>query len=206
MRTLTLTIVMLLCTWTYAQNEQTTLALIEKANAEINQIESQFTQTKTIAANEKKIKSSGTLYIKDDDKMAMHYHAPATDLLIINGEQFYMIRGKKKNRFNTGKNKAMRSLRNTLLYCVHGKPALLAQENNATLTVNTDNEGYTVILTSQKKTPRGYEKIILNYDAKSKLLTRMQMDEWNGNSTLYEMSRINTNGNIAPKQFEIPQK
>lgn len=206
MRTLTLTIAMLLCAWVYAQDTQTTLALIEKANAGINQIESPFTQTKTIAANGKEIKSNGTLYILEADKMAMHYQAPATDLLIINGEQFYMIRGKKKNRFNTEKNKAMRNLRNTLLYCVHGKPALLAQENNATLTVSTNQNGYTVVLTSQKKTPRGYEKIILNYDAKSKLLTRMQMDEWNGNSTLYEMNGIKTGGNINPQVFDIPEK
>jgi len=62
------------------------------------------------------------------------------------------------------------------------------------------------VLVSTKKTPRGYAKIVLTYDLKSKLLTTMQMDEYNGNSTLYEMSGLKTNGNIDAQVFVIPEK
>ena len=117
-----------------------------------------------------------------------------------------MIRGKKKNNFNTEKNKAMRSLRNTLLYCVHGQPARLAEENNAALSVSKEASGTVITLTSQKKTPRGYEKIVLNYDNKSHLLTRMEMVEWGGNSTLYEMSNLKTNTPISVSVYTIPEK
>lgn len=194
----------MLCTLLRAQDNQAILAQIEKANADIISIEGKFAQTKTIAANGKQIKSDGTLYISDSDKMAMHYNAPSTDLLIINGERFYMIRGKKKNDFNTAKNKAMRSLRNTLLYCVHGKPAQLAEENNANISANKESEGLIVTLTSQKKTARGYKKIILNYDSQSQLLTRMEMIEWGGNSTVYEISGIKTNATFPATVYEIP--
>lgn len=194
----------MLCTLLRAQDNQAILAQIEKANADITSIEGKFAQTKTIAANGKQIKSDGTLYISDSDKMAMHYNAPSNDLLIINGERFYMIRGKKKNDFNTAKNKAMRSLRNTLLYCVHGKPAQLAEENNANISASKESEGLIVTLTSQKKTARGYKKIILNYDSQSQLLTRMEMIEWGGNSTVYEISGIKTNATFPVTVYEIP--
>ncbi len=194
----------MLCTLLRAQDNQAILAQIEKANAAFSTIVGEFAQTKTIAANGKQIKSDGTLYISDSDKMAMHYNAPSTDLLIINGERFYMIRGKKKNDFNTAKNKAMRSLRNTLLYCVHGKPAQLAEENNANISANKESEGLIVTLTSQKKTARGYKKIILNYDSQSQLLTRMEMIEWGGNSTVYEISGIKTNATFPATVYEIP--
>jgi outer membrane lipoprotein-sorting protein len=117
-----------------------------------------------------------------------------------------MIRGKKTNKFNTEKNKPMRSLRNTLLYCVHGKPMLLATENGAEITAEKKANEYEVVLVSTKKTPRGYAKIVLTYDLKSKLLTKMRMDEYNGNSTLYEMNNLKTNGNIDAKVFDIPEK
>ena len=117
-----------------------------------------------------------------------------------------MIRGKKKNRFNTAKNKMMRGLRNTLLYCVHGRPAVLAQENGAEITAVKKANGYEVVLTSTKKTPRGYAKIVLLYDLKTKLLTRMQMDEYNGNSTLYEMNGLKTNQPIDASMYAIPEK
>lgn len=206
-RTITLTIALMLCALAHAQSDnQTTLAQIEKTNADISSIEGKFAQTKKLAANGKEIKSDGTLYISETDKMAMHYNAPSTDLLIINGERFYMIRGKKKNNFNTEKNKAMRSLRNTLLYCVHGQPARLAEENNADISVSKEASGTVITLTSQKKTPRGYEKIVLNYDNKSHLLTRMEMVEWGGNSTLYEMSNLKTNIPINASVYTIPEK
>lgn len=199
-------IALMLCTLMRAQDNQAILTQIEKGNAAITSIEGKFAQTKIIAANGKEIKSEGSIYLSDSDKMAMHYDAPSTDLLIINGNRFYMIRGKKKNNFNTEKNKAMRSLRNTLLYCLHGQPALLAKENNADIAVEQKGRNTIVTLTSQKKTPRGYEKIILHYDTQSSILTHMEMVEWGGNSTIYEMSNLKTNGNIDTVVYTIPEK
>ena len=189
-----------------SQDYQAILTQIEKGNAAITSIEGKFAQTKIIAANGKEIKSEGNIYLSDSDKMAMHYDAPSTDLLIINENHFYMIRGKKKNNFNTEKNKAMRSLRNTLLYCLHGQPALLAKENNAEIAVKQEGTSTIVTLTSQKKTPRGYEKIILHYNTQSHILARMEMVEWGGNSTIYEMSDLKTNGNIDTTVYVIPEK
>ena len=187
-----------------AQNQ--VLADIEQANAAYKTVEGAFTRTQTNAAKGTSDKAEGTLYLSGDDRMAQQYKAPCPDVLIINGDDFYMVRGKKTNKFNTAKNKPMRSLRNTLLYCLHGKPAVLAAENGAAITAEKTAKGYEVVLVSAKKTPRGYAKIVLLYDLKSKLLRSMQMDEYNGNSTLYEMSGVKTNGNVDDKVFDIPEK
>ena len=190
------------CIGLHAQND--ILSEIEKGNAAYNTIQGDFTQTKTLAAKGTKVQSEGMLYISGDHQMAQHYQAPSADVLIINGSDFYMVRGKKKNKFNTAKNKTMRSLRNTLLYCVHGKPAALAAENGAEITAVQKSDGYEVTLVSTKKTARGYAKIVLLYDLKTKLLTRMQMNEYNGNSTLYQMSGLRTNKPIDASVYVIP--
>ena len=190
------------CIGLHAQND--IVSEIEKGNAAYNTIQGDFTQTKTLAAKGTKVQSEGLLYISGDHQMAQHYQAPSTDVLIINGNDFYMVRGKKKNKFNTAKNKTMRSLRNTLLYCVHGKPAALAAENGAEITAVQKSDGYEVTLVSTKKTARGYAKIVLLYDLKTKLLTRMQMNEYNGNSTLYQMSGLRTNQPIDASVYVIP--
>lgn len=182
------------------------LVEIEEANAQYKTIEGMFVRTQINAAKGISVKSEGELYIADDAQMAQYYKAPSTDLLIINGHDFYMVRGKKKNKFNTEKNKTMRGLRNTLLYCIHGKPAMLAAENSAEIIAEKNKNGYEVVLTSTKKTPRGYAKIVLTYDLESKLLTKMQMDEYNGNSTLYEMSDMKINTSIDAKVFNGPTK
>ena len=179
------------------------LTEIEKANAAYQTIEGSFARTQVNAAKGSSVKTEGLLYIAGEEQMAQHYTDPCTDVLIIDGDDFYMVRGKKENKFNTEKNKTMRGLRNTLLYCVHGKPSALAAENGAEITAEKKTDGYEVVLVSTKKTPRGYAKIVLTYDLKSKLLTRMQMDEYNGNSTVYEMSGLKTNGKVDAQVFEI---
>lgn len=187
-----------------AQNN--VLTEIEKANVAYKNIEGTFTRTQINAAKGTTETDKGSLFLAGENQMAQHYAAPSTDVLIINGDDFYMVRGKRKNKFNTAKNKTMRGLKNTLLYCVHGKPAALAEENGAEITAEKTPKGYSVVLVSTKKTPRGYAKIALTYDLKTKLLTKMQMDEYNGNSTVYEMSGLKTNTSIDVKVFEIPEK
>jgi len=182
------------------------LTEIEKANAVYKTVEGTFTRTQTNKAKGTTEADKGILYLSGEDQMAQHYQAPSADVLIINGDDFYMVRGKKTNKFNTAKNKTMRGLRNTLLYCLHGKPGALAAENGAEITAEKKAKGYEVVLVSAKKTPRGYAKIVLMYDLKNKTLTSMQMDEYNGNSTLYEMSGVKTNGKVDAKVFEIPEK
>ena len=204
MKTLLLTLCLFINTAIGAQNN--ILTEIEKANAAYKTVEGTFTRTQTNKAKGKTETDKGILYLSGEDQMAQHYQAPSADVLIINGDDFYMMRGKKTNKFNTAKNKPMRSLRNTLLYCLHGKPGTLAAENGAEITAEKKAKGYEVVLVSAKKTPRGYAKIVLMYDLKNKTLTSMQMDEYNGNSTLYEMSGVKTNGNVDAKVFDIPEK
>ena len=204
MKTLLLTLCLFISTAIGAQNN--ILTEIEKANAAYKTVEGTFTRTQTNKAKGTTEADKGILYLSGEDQMAQHYQAPSADVLIINGDDFYMVRGKKTNKFNTAKNKTMRGLRNTLLYCLHGKPGALAAENGAEITAEKKAKGYEVVLVSAKKTPRGYAKIVLMYDLKNKTLTSMQMDEYNGNSTLYEMSGVKTNGNVDANVFEIPEK
>ncbi|MBO5250455.1 MAG: outer membrane lipoprotein carrier protein LolA [Bacteroidaceae bacterium] len=204
MKTILLSLCLFVSTLLSAQNS--VLTEIEKANATYKTIEGAFTRTQVNVAKGTSVKTEGALSISGEDQMAQHYKAPCKDVLIINGNDFYMVRGKKDNKFNTAKNKTMRGLRNTLLYCVHGKPAALAAENGAEITAEKKANGYEVVLVSTKKTPRGYAKIALTYDLKTKLLVRMQMDEYNGNSTVYEMSNLKTNGKVDTQVFDIPEK
>ncbi len=207
MRTIFLTCVCLLCSL-FAQAQNTAvLQSIEQANAKVNSLESPFTQVQTSIAKGESVESKGALYLNGTDQMAMHYEAPSTDLLIINGSDFYLSRGKRQKLYNTEKNATMRRLANTLLLCLHGKPQQLAAETESSkLTIEKTAKAYIVTLTTEKKQVRGYAKIVLTYDLGTKLLTNMQMDEFNGNSTTYTMGKVKTNASVDASVFEIPKK
>ncbi len=201
-----LTLSFLLCTLFTQAQDQKILQDIQNANSSIKSLESHFVQTQTLAAKKKTVTTEGTLYLQDSDKMAMHYNAPSTDLLVINGNDFYMSRGGRKKLYNTAKNAMMERLQATLLHCLHGQPTPLAQKNESELSIATTKEAYIVTLTAKKKQSRGYAKIVLTYDIKTKLLSSMQMDEFNGNSTTYTMSNIKTNTSLDSAVFNVPEK
>lgn len=205
MKRIVLALSLLLCSTALMAQDKAMLQDIKTANASNPNIEAHFAQTKHNTINGKKTLSEGTLYIANSDKMAMHYNEPSTDLLVINGTQFYMKQGKRSKLYNTTKNKAMASLSNTLLSCVRGDIENLAADNDATISTQKTANGYEVTLTSNKKQSRGYAKIILVYDLNTRILVRMQMDEYNGMSNIYEMSNIKKGGSIASSYFEIPK-
>ncbi len=163
-----------------------------------------FTEQQTLASG-KVINLNGMLYFNRSEQMSMHYKQPATDMLIINGHDFYMARGSRKNLFNTEKNKRMLALSTTLLNSLMGNIEALAVMNDAELGVTENDSLVTVILTSRRKQIRGYSRIILSYDKKSSLLCRMQMDEYGGSSTVYTLTGHTVNEVISPDKFKIPQ-
>lgn len=198
--------IMLMCGVLMQAQDDALLQKIANGNASMPNIEAHFVQTKHLVANDKKIVTEGTLYIADSDKMAMYYNEPSTDLLVINGEQFYMKQAKRAKLYNITKNKPMASLSNTLLSCVRGKAAELAQQNNADISAKKSDKGYEVTLVSREKKAKGYAQIDLIYDAKSLILVYMKMTEYNGISNTYEMSQIKTGVNIDAAKFQAPGK
>lgn len=202
MRTILFSFLICLASTLVAQDA--TLSKIKQQNEGYKTITGSFKQTITLATG-KVTEKNGQLYFERTDKMSMHYEEPATDLLVINGDQFYMARGKRKNLFNTEKNKRMAELSNTLLCSMTANLEELAQENDAKLIVNSDAKYNVAILTAEKKQARGYKQIILSYDKKSGMLCQMQMDEWNGNSTLYVLTAHKANKQINEALFAIPE-
>ncbi len=205
MKTIFTTLTLCLCGLFVQAQDLAILQEIEQANAKIKSLESQFVQEDNSLAKGESKQSQGTLYLNGANQMAMHYAKPSTDLLVINGKDFYLKRGKRQKLYNTEKNNSMLRLSNTLLLCLHGKPQQLAKESAAALTTAKTSKGYVVTLTTTVKQSRGYSKIVLTYDLKTKLLATMQMDEFNGNSTTYSMSGIKTNASIDTAVFAIPK-
>lgn len=184
------------------QAQDDILNKIEQKGNTFNTLTAHFTQKKTIAANGKTISSDGTLYYAPE-KFAMHYSPAYNDLLIINGKDFLMVKGKKRNIFNTETNKVMRSLKNTLLYCMVGNIKILAEENNADISTKTYDSSYQITLTAKKKAAKGYSSIIVTYNKNTGYLMEMTMIEFNKNSTVYKMSDYHKNEIIEDNKFLI---
>lgn len=185
--------------------EQVLLDAIEKANSSYGSIKSDFRQLRTLKASGKTISLEGVLCYTRADKMSMRYSVPKTDLLIINPGKLYMNRGGKSSLFDTGKNARMKSLSSTLLDCVAGNPAKVADDNNADLSVLPSSDSYVVTISAKAGTSNKYSRIQLTYRKSDCVLVKMIMDEPSGVSNAYEMSSIEKNVSVADSEFVIPK-
>lgn len=150
------------------------------------QIECSFLQEKTIQASGRVIKSEGTISFTAPDQLAMLYTKPDGDYMIIDGP---IIRSETKGNavsINTDKNPSAKNLRNTLLNCITGKYEEAAKDNDADLKVSVKGQVKTVVISAKTEQPKGYSRLLLEYDAKGRL-QRMVMDEFGGISTEYKL-------------------
>lgn len=182
------------------------LEIVETGNAKWQTLSGAFQKTEYLMIANKTVSSNGELLFQNDDKMAMHYMRPSNNKLIINGDNFYIVNGHKKNCFDTKKNIPMCRLRNTLIMCLKGRIKQLSKEQNTDVAVEETAKYYVVTLTAKKKSTRGYSKIVLNYSKKNKSLAMMRMEEFNGNYTIYEMSNVQFNAHLDIAKFKIPTK
>ena len=147
------------------------------------EIESTFTQARTIQASGKVIRSEGVVTFKAPDQLTMTYTSPAGEYLVISGPMLRSNMQGQQLSIDTSKNPRFLLLRNTLLNCIMGEYETAAKENDAELDVKEKNGVKTVQMKARKAAPRGYSQIILEYI--KGLPVRMVLEEFGGISTEY---------------------
>ena len=166
------------------------LEVLEQKNSSRKAFYGNFKQTKTLVSK-KEIKSEGTLYFSAPDKLSMLYTSPEGEKMIINGDTMLNEREGKNNKFDLTKNKSMHTLAATILYSMQGKISELAKICNADINTVQNASGWTVTLTAKTKAAKGYSSIVLAYKSDGTICS-MEMTEFSGISTLYEMDSITT--------------
>ena len=147
------------------------------------QLESTFTQERTIKASGKVIRSEGVVSFKAPDQLTMTYTQPEGEYLVISGPMLRSNSMGQQISVDTDKNPRFRNLRNTLLNCIMGNCEQAAADNDADLDVSEKGGVKTVSITARKAQVRGYSKIIMEYV--KNLPVRMVLEEFGGISTEY---------------------
>ncbi len=160
-----------------------TILLCSAWIAGAQQLESSFTQERTIQASGKVIRSEGVISFKAPDQLTMTYTQPQGEYLVISGPMLRSNSMGQQISVDTDKNPRFRNLRNTLLNCITDNCEQAAADNDADLTVSEKGGVKTVSITARKAQVRGYSKIIMEYI--KGLPVRMVLEEFGGVSTEY---------------------
>ena len=182
------------------------LTKIATAQEKISSFESGFVQTRKNTVSGAKIVSKGMMYFSKPDCMALEFEKLDEDHIIANGDIYYFKQAKVANVFDASKNPQIKTLKNTLLWCLCGTPEKVAADVDAKITASETSSAYVVVLTANQKQVRGYSKIVLNYRKSDGLLTKMIMEEFTSMTTEYSLTTPKPNATVDPSHFVVPKK
>lgn len=169
--------------------------LTEKSKT-VSSIVCQFRQTKKMSFMSKPQTTNGTFYFKVKDKICMDYTLPKGDCLIMNEDRFIIITNGKQNVADARRNPMMKALKNMLTACMSGNISGMGIGSNSKVSYRDEDGFYVVSVGMDKKKTKGILKnIVLSFDKNDLSLSKLLMEEFSGDYTLYEFTK---------KQFNVP--
>ena len=200
-----LAILLLLCTtvlYTHAQSRQLMLDIIASTTAQTRDMECDFVQTKKIKLLNRSMVSRGHMSYRQPDKLRWEYTTPYTYVFVVNGSKVQILNNNRKDVIDVDRNRMFREIVNIMLSTVAGTS--LGDRSSFRTTVTSTQSEYIATLVPQKKEMRQmYSNIILHFDPKAGVVSKIEMNEAKGDMTTIELRNIHKNRNLNDARFSV---
>ncbi len=170
-----------------AASEAEMLQYISQSGTQRTEVSTPFRETRAMPRKET-VTLRGDLLFRSPDFLDMQYENPEKEHFLIEKNKMVNRREGHEIKSDLTKNVLMRRLANILLYAFSGQVEKISKEQNTTLKVSEEKNEYLVVLDSRKKLAMGYCHIEIHYRKSDGQIVLMQMDEFNGTSTIYELA------------------
>ena len=200
-----LAILLLLCTtvlYTHAQSRQLMLDVIASTTAQTRDMECDFVQTKKIKLLNRSMVSRGHMSYRQPDKLRWEYTTPYTYVFVVNGSKVQILNNNRKDVIDVDRNRMFLEIVNIMLGT--GAGTSLGDRSSFRTTVTGTQTVYIATLVPQKKEMRQmYSNIILHFDPKAGVVSKIEMNEAKGDITTIELRNIHKNRNLNDARFSV---
>lgn len=173
---------------------------IFKQNATYKNIVCNFNETENAKLSKKVTEMSGKLYYQGE-QFSMIYSVPAGDFLKLSDVKFARQKGNSKINKTMNSTSPFMSLRNLLVYSIRGDIKALADMTKSDIqyvsSANTDD--FTFV--SKEKGVKAYNKVVLKFNKKTKVLEYMELHKPTGDFTSYVLKDIKIGTEIPAGVF-----
>lgn len=183
-------------------DQPTVLNEISAAASSINTIQCDFVQTKSLKMLGDKMVSKGKMWCQQPNMLRWQYDSPYTYTFILNNNKVMVKKGNHSDVIDVSKNKMFKEIARIMMNSVLGK--VLTEKTDFKASVVQRGQYFIVTLIPLKKEMKQmFASILLHYDTKLKLVTKVEMHEKNGDSTLIELQNIKKNATVNASLFKI---
>ncbi len=187
-----------------AQNKNTQKIVEQIGNAaqSMKSMQCDFTQTKHLKMLNDNMVSKGKMYYQQTNKLHWEYTSPYTYTFILNDTKVLLKKGTRNDVIDVNQNKMFKEIARMMMNSVVGK-CLSDTKSFKTSIAETSTEYVATLLPQKKDLKQMWTKLILHFDSKQLMVTKVEMHEKNGDYTIIELQNTQTNKKIDAKVFAI---
>ena len=175
---------------------------INEAAAKMKTMKCDFVQTKSIKILNDKMVSKGKMYYQQGNKLHWEYISPYTYTFILNDSKVVIRNNKRSDVIDVNQNKMFREIVKIMMNSVVGK--CLSDDKDFQVSLKSSATEYeATMIPLRKDLKQMFQKIILHYDRKQKMVSQVELLEKNGDKTLIELKNVQTNVAISADLFAI---
>lgn len=193
------------CIVFYASAQKDAIGEICKASERISTVHADFIQTKRMKMLSDAMVSKGKMWCTQPNFLRWEYQSPQTSLFILNNGKVLLSKGKHDRVVSINRSKMFRQM--TRLMMPDGLGKCLTDEKDFRVTVESENTQHILTLFPQSKELKQlFTRLVLYYNRKQSVVTKVEMYEKRGDSSVIELTNIKTNQNIDESVYSINQK
>ena len=198
---------LLLCSATMgmAQQKVDQAQVIRQINSVASAMKSMqcdFVQTKQIKLLNDKMVSKGKMYYQQTNKLRWEYTSPYAYTFVLNGSKVLINKGNRSDVINVGQSKLFGEIARIMMNSVVGKCLTDTKDFKASIT-GTATEYVATLYPQQKQMKQMFQKVVLHFGRKQATVSKVELVEKKGDTTVIELKNVKTNASINASVFNI---
>jgi len=180
------------------------IATVNKAAATIKTIQCDFTQTKTMSFLNDKMVSKGKMhYASEGNRLRWEYTTPYRYTFVISGGKVTMRSKSGTSTVNLASNRLFQNIANIMAGSVTGKCLSSSKDFNVEMYA-TKGGGWVAQLTPKRgELKKMFKQVRLYFNASHTMVSKVQMVEAGGDTTIIELTNVKTNAAIPNATFSV---
>lgn len=184
------------------QSEAEIIREIECTSASIESLECDFVQTKHLKMLNDKMVSYGKMYYQQPNMLRWEYTSPYTYTFMLSGNHVLLKNAQRQDVIDVDKNKMFKEIARMMMSSVTGSS--LSDSDTFDIDIATvGNEWVATLVPKRGNMKQMWKSLVLHFDRAAKSVTKVEMREHSGDTTVIELSNVRLNCAIDASLFKI---
>lgn len=184
------------------QSEADIIREIERTSASIESLECDFVQTKHLKMLNDKMVSYGKMYYQHPNQLRWEYTSPYTYTFMLSGNHVLLKNAQRQDVIDVDKNKMFKEIARMMMSSVTGSS--LSDSDTFDIDITTvGSEWVATLVPKRGNMKQMWKSLVLHFDRAAKSVTKVEMREHSGDTTVIELSNVRLNCAIDASMFNI---